>query len=137
MKKYFIIIIPVLIIVLIILILLKVNNQNQQVEYKSLIEIDGNKATVENQNLNNIKINNILFILDGKESNVNFELINETGNLEYIEKIVGYIYDSKDELISTIYLPIYHDIKPRESISLGLTIDCDLSKAKKIKFELQ
>ena len=137
MKKYFILIIPILIIVLIILILLKGCNKNEHVEYKSLIEIDGNKAIVENQNLNNIKITNILFDINDKESNVNFVLTNDTKDLEYIENIVGYIYDSNEELINTVYLPIYYDLKPGESVSLGLIVDCNLSKAEKIKFELQ
>lgn len=139
MKKYFISIISILIVIALILMLLLIRgcSKEEKKEYKSIIEIDGNTAVVEDQNLNGLKITNISFVLNDKESNVNLELLNDTNDLEYIENIIGYIYNSRDELISTVYLPVYYELKPSESVSLGLIVDCDMTNAKKIKFELE
>lgn len=101
---------------------------------ENIVEVN-EKGVIENKDYSGIKIENIKFIYDGKNSVMSFNIINSRSAAITLGRFDVIIKDAKGNLLGKLESYSPDEIQPNELLEMSLSLDKDFTKAASADFD--
>lgn len=138
MKKKIIIIVIIAIVVIMSLLMIvsNISKKNNNKEEK-LPVVNTEKEVIKDQEFDGLKMTNTSLIYENGVSKLETIVENNSGNDYNLIEFSIIVKDKNDEVITTIPGYVGETIKNGEKKKINSSIDMDLSKAKKIEYNVK